>query len=150
MHDDFCNMPGALVFSYARITGDPLHSRAPIVHIAVHRENNEHGCVYLRCRAVCKLPGCVEGHPCVYTWRRRRNAWGAVCALCALRRCAVTTLCTPRARRERSVTTQSIAGQNSVGARWHAVGAPGKRHCPRGRAVTSPRYGKCKIICFIF
>ena len=57
-------------------TGDPLHSRAlahsrahcshsraPIVHTAVPRENNEHGCVYLRCRAVCKLPGCVEGHP---------------------------------------------------------------------------------------
>ena len=41
------------------------HSRAPIVHTAVHRENNEHGCVYLRCRAVCKLPGCVEGHPCL-------------------------------------------------------------------------------------
>ena len=39
------------------------HSRAPIVHTAVLRENNEHGCVYLRCRAVCKLPGCVEGHP---------------------------------------------------------------------------------------
>ena len=39
------------------------HSRAPIVHTAVARENNEHGCVYLRCRAVCKLPGCVEGHP---------------------------------------------------------------------------------------
>ena len=35
----------------------------PIVHTAVPRENNEHGCVYLRCRAVCKLPGCVEGHP---------------------------------------------------------------------------------------
>ena len=60
------------------ITGDPLHSRArahsraslftqpcPIVHTAVPRENNEHGCVYLRCRAVCKLPGCVEGHPWV-------------------------------------------------------------------------------------
>ena len=40
------------------------HSRAPIVHTAVPQENNEHGCVYLRCRAVCKLPGCVEGHPC--------------------------------------------------------------------------------------
>ena len=39
------------------------HSRAPIVHTAVPRENNEHGCVYLICRAVCKLPGCVEGHP---------------------------------------------------------------------------------------
>ena len=39
------------------------HSRAPIVHTAVPRKNNEHGCVYLRCRAVCKLPGCVEGHP---------------------------------------------------------------------------------------
>ena len=43
------------------------HSRAPIVHTAVPRENNEHGCVYLRCRAVCKLPGCVEGHP----WKSR-------------------------------------------------------------------------------
>ena len=41
------------------------HSRAPIVHTAVLRENNEHGCVYLRCTAVCKLPGCVEGHPCI-------------------------------------------------------------------------------------
>ena len=39
------------------------HSRAPIVHTAVPQENNEHGCVYLRCTAVCKLPGCVEGHP---------------------------------------------------------------------------------------
>ena len=39
------------------------HSRAPIVHTAVPRDNNEHGCVYLRCTAVCKLPGCVEGHP---------------------------------------------------------------------------------------
>ena len=39
------------------------HSRVPIVHTTVPRENNEHGCVYLRCRAVCKLPGCVEGHP---------------------------------------------------------------------------------------
>ena len=39
------------------------HSRVPIVHTAVPRENNEHGWVYLRCRAVCKLPGCVEGHP---------------------------------------------------------------------------------------
>ena len=46
------------------------HSRAPIVHTAVPRENNEHGCVYLRCRAVCKLPGCVEGHP----WYR--ELWG--------------------------------------------------------------------------
>ena len=35
----------------------------PIVHTAVSRENNEHGCVYLRCKAVCKLPGYVEGHP---------------------------------------------------------------------------------------
>ena len=43
------------------------HSRAPIVHTAVRRENNEHGCVYLRCRAVCKLPGCVEGHPWLST-----------------------------------------------------------------------------------
>ena len=43
------------------------HSRAPIVHTAVPRENNEHGCVYLRCRAVCNLPGCVEGHPWDYT-----------------------------------------------------------------------------------
>ena len=47
------------------------HSRTPIVHTAVPRENNEHGCVYLRCRAVCKLPGCVEGHPwyCPYVSR---------------------------------------------------------------------------------
>ena len=39
------------------------HSRAPIVHTAVPRENNEHGCVYLRCRAVCKLPGCCRASP---------------------------------------------------------------------------------------
>ena len=38
------------------------HSRTPIVHTAVPQENNEHGGVYLRFRAVCKLPGCVEGH----------------------------------------------------------------------------------------
>ena len=44
------------------------HSRAPIVHTAVPRENNGHGCVYLRCRAVCKLPGCVEGHP--WYWKK--------------------------------------------------------------------------------
>ena len=49
------------------------HSRAPIVHTAVPRENNEHGCVYLRCRAVCKLPGCVEGHPCLYSQVDERN-----------------------------------------------------------------------------
>ena len=41
------------------------HSRAPIVHTAVPRENNEHGYVYLRSRTVCKLPGCVEDHPWV-------------------------------------------------------------------------------------
>ena len=45
------------------ITGDTRHSRA----LAVPRENNEHGCVYLRCRAVCKLPGCAEGHP--WSWQ---------------------------------------------------------------------------------
>ena len=45
------------------------HSRAPIVHTAVPRENNEHGCVYLRCTAVCKLPGCVEGHP----WKLQKD-----------------------------------------------------------------------------
>ena len=61
-------------FAYARVTLSTAghlhtavphcsHSRAPIVHTAVPRENNEHGCVYLCCRAVCKLPGCVEGHP---------------------------------------------------------------------------------------
>ena len=44
------------------------HSRAPIVHTAVPRENNEHGCVCLRCRAVCNLPGCVEGHPWFCNW----------------------------------------------------------------------------------
>ena len=49
------------------------HSRAPIVHTAVPRENNEHGCVYLRCRAVCKLPGCVEGHPWIYLLQR--DSW---------------------------------------------------------------------------
>ena len=75
---------------------------------------------------------------------RPRNALDAPCALCARRWCAVTTLCTPLARHERSVTTQ-----NSEGARWHAVGAPRKRHCRRGRAVTSPCYGKCEIIHYI-
>ena len=49
------------------------HSRAPIVHTAVPRENNEHGCVYLRCRAVCKLPGCVEGHP--WTFQNCNEPW---------------------------------------------------------------------------
>ena len=38
------------------------HSRATVVHTAVPRENNEHGCVYLRFRAVRKLSDCVEGH----------------------------------------------------------------------------------------
>ena len=42
----------------------PLFTQpCPIVHTAAPWENNEHGCVYLRCRTVCKLPGCVEGHP---------------------------------------------------------------------------------------
>ena len=41
----------------------PDRTMSTIVHTAVPRENNEHGCVYLRCSAVCKLPGCVEGHP---------------------------------------------------------------------------------------
>ena len=53
------------------------HSRAPIVLTAVPRENNEHGCVYLRCRAVCKLPGCVEGHP----WYRGYPAKRALSAM---------------------------------------------------------------------
>ena len=61
------------------------HSRAPIVHTAVPRENNEHGCVYLRCRAVCKLPGCVEGHPWVTTkltsWHCFRQRHCHVCVL---------------------------------------------------------------------
>ena len=39
------------------------HSRAPNVHMAMPQENNEHGRVHLRCMAVCKLPGCEEGHP---------------------------------------------------------------------------------------
>ena len=47
------------------------HSRAPIVHTAVPWENNEHGCVYLRCRAVCKLPGCVEGHPWLLIMKKK-------------------------------------------------------------------------------
>ena len=56
------------------------HSRASIVHTAVPRENNEHGCVYLRCRAECKLPGCVEGHPCMSSIRLYygSNHWGRV------------------------------------------------------------------------
>ena len=63
-----CNFPTSRVTLYTAgllHTAVPhrSHSRAPIVHTAVPRENNEHGCVYLRCRAVCKLPGCVEGHP---------------------------------------------------------------------------------------
>ena len=69
-----CALWGHIVILYPRVTlytaghlhtAVPYcsHSRAPIVHTAVPRENNEHGCVYLRCRAVCKLPGCVEGHP---------------------------------------------------------------------------------------
>ena len=97
---------------------------------------------------------CLEhlfSHMLIYTpWRRRRDALGAPCALSACRRCAVTILRTPPARHERSVTTQTFAGQNSVGARWHALGAPRKRHCRRGGAVTSPRYGKCKIIHYFF
>ena len=51
------------------------HSRAPIVHTAVPRENNEHGCVYLRCRAVCKLPGCVEGHPWTLGLKCDHRVW---------------------------------------------------------------------------
>ena len=102
----------------------------------------------LRAEGCCHSPNALFSHMLVYTpCSRRRNAFGA---LCARRRCAVITLCTPRARRERSVTTQSIAGQNSVRARWHAVGAPGKCHYRRGRTVTSPRYGKCKILHYIF
>ena len=55
-------------------------------------------------------------------------------------------VCTPSMRSDNSLHATS----NSVGARWHAVGAPRKRHCHRGRAVTSPRQGKCKIIRYIF
>ena len=52
------------------------HSRGPIVHTAVPRENNEHGCVHLRCRAVCKLPGCVDGHPWyIYIQKIIYNEW---------------------------------------------------------------------------
>ena len=63
------------------------HSRAPIVHTAVPRENNEHGCVYLRCRAVCKLPGCVEGHPCF--------CWGILVSLRLSIRLSVHPACCP-------------------------------------------------------
>ena len=66
----------------------------------------------------------------VYTpWRRQRNALGAPCALCARRRCTVTTLCTPRARHERFVKTPWERGGTpwallgnptvAVGAPWH-------------------------------
>ena len=55
---------------------------------------------------------CLELYMLVYTpWRRRRNAFGVLCALCARRRCTVTTLRTPPGRHERSVTTQSNAGR---------------------------------------
>ena len=54
------------------------HSRAPIVHTAVPRENNEHGCVYLRRRAVCKLPGCVEGHPWLLVRKFTWYAWPVI------------------------------------------------------------------------
>ena len=92
------------------VTGDPLHSRAlhtavphcshsraPIVHTAVPRENNEHGCVYLRCTAVCKLPGCVEGHPWLWYsyvmvsfsqntystwWRHQMETFSTLLAFC--------------------------------------------------------------------
>ena len=102
----------------------------------------------------------------LYAWRFLLYAWGTCFLICSytLRGHAVETHWARRARcvhvvdahwqlfarRERSVTTQSIAGQNSLGARWHAVGAPRKRHCRRGRAETYPRYGKCKIIRYIF
>ena len=63
------------------------HSRAPIVHTAVPRENNEHGCVYLRCRAVCKLPGCVEGHPWYlkHTCQVVEHIWWKLYWLCTVR-----------------------------------------------------------------
>ena len=52
----FCKFAGHGQLSKLMVNfmGDPLHcralahSRAPIVHTAVPRENNEHGCVYLR------------------------------------------------------------------------------------------------------
>ena len=56
----------------------------PIVHTAMPRENNEHGCVYLRYRAVCKLPGCVEGHPWHVNgqcWQQRTVNWSAIYVL---------------------------------------------------------------------
>ena len=78
------------------------HSRAHIVHTAVPRVNNGHGCVYLRCRAVCKLPGCVEGHPCIcsptqyviFQWRTpvgrfgtKITHWSRVTYICLIMAC---------------------------------------------------------------
>ena len=65
------------------------HSRAPIVHTAVPRENNEHGCVYLRCTAVCKLPGCVEGHP---WWFDAQEHMDGIC----FSKCNLSSMCRPR------------------------------------------------------
>ena len=48
---------------------------------------------------------------------------------------------TPWALRDYAVNRQSELRGSAVARR--AVGAPRKRHCRRGRAVTSPRYGKC-------
>ena len=58
----------------------------------------------------------------------------------------LTMLCTPRARH-----WVLCDWAEPRGTRWHALGAPQKRHGRRRAAVTSPCYGKCgEIICSLF
>ena len=47
-------------------------------------------------------------------------------------------------------TAFALRLHRNMRARWHAVGAPHKRHGRRGRVVTSPRDGNCEIIRNIF
>ena len=78
----------------------------------------------------CNMPGALFSNMLAYTqWRRRRNALGAPCALCAHRRCAVTTQSlhatgTPWSLRYHAVSRRSELCGSAVARRGRSSETP--------------------------